>query len=319
MPEENLNFVHFILITLIFGISLISLLLWGMIISRNLKGIPLLERNHTPRFPIRFHLVITTFVLYLLIPVIFLLSSDKFPISNNKAVQDLSMVAMGQSLVFLLGGFVYLFFYRSRVIQYKQQELVPEEENEDVPLEENIFIEPEEVPEIAQQEKAQEELPQQKLSFRDKIEIGYNGFLVGMLPVYAVLFLTFPLRTEEKVNPIFQMVNKDPSFEIYILAIYLAVFVAPFLEELVFRVILQGFFTTTLKLQKWIAIFASAIIFAGFHGIPDAFPLVPLALVLGYIYHETRSYLAVVFMHMFFNGFQIITSGLMIYAESLAG
>jgi membrane protease YdiL (CAAX protease family) len=42
-------------------------------------------------------------------------------------------------------------------------------------------------------------------------------------------------------------------------------------------------------------------VFAGVHGLHDALPLLPLALVLGALYHLRRSYVAIVTAHACFN------------------
>ena len=62
-------------------------------------------------------------------------------------------------------------------------------------------------------------------------------------------------------------------------------------------------------LQTWLqkiappreSLVAVAIIFAAVHRLPDALPLVPLALILGYVYQQRRCFLSIVLIHMLFN------------------
>jgi uncharacterized protein len=74
---------------------------------------------------------------------------------------------------------------------------------------------------------------------------------------------------------------------------------APLSEELLFRVTFQGPLEARLPLS-W-AITIPAFVFAGVHGLHDALPLLPLALVLGALYHLRRSYVAIVTAHACFN------------------
>jgi membrane protease YdiL (CAAX protease family) len=50
------------------------------------------------------------------------------------------------------------------------------------------------------------------------------------------------------------------------------------------------------------------MIFSVVHGVPDCFPLFPLALILGFVYHRTRSFLAVVVLHALFNATNLTLS-----------
>jgi membrane protease YdiL (CAAX protease family) len=79
-----------------------------------------------------------------------------------------------------------------------------------------------------------------------------------------------------------------------------AAFLAPLTEELLYRVLLQGWAQS--HLAPWQAIVASSFVFVAQHSMSDWLPLLPLALILGYVYHRRRSYLAVVVLHALFNG-----------------
>ena len=79
-----------------------------------------------------------------------------------------------------------------------------------------------------------------------------------------------------------------------------------------YRVVLQ---TALEKLaHPRVALIVVAVIFSAMHQLPDAIPLFPLALILGYVYQQRRSYLTVVMIHVLFNGtnllFMILTQEL---------
>ena len=90
-------------------------------------------------------------------------------------------------------------------------------------------------------------------------------------------------------------------------AAVLATILAPLTEELMYRVTLQE------GLEKFApgnaSIWLTALLFAGVHSVngrPDALPLFPLALILGYVYRQTHSYVAVFTLHALFNGLTVI-------------
>ncbi len=55
----------------------------------------------------------------------------------------------------------------------------------------------------------------------------------------------------------------------------------------------------------FIFIAINALLFAVIHGFPDMIALVPLALILGWIYQRTQSYIAIVTTHAAFNTFNL--------------
>jgi membrane protease YdiL (CAAX protease family) len=145
--------------------------------------------------------------------------------------------------------------------------------------------------------------------WRRQLAAGVLGFVAAWLPVLLVLWITQPLRTEERLHPLLRLLSEAPSCEAYFWAILAAVLIAPLAEELIFRVILQG--SLVAKLQPPTAIGITALIFAGAHGFPDSLALVPLALVLGYLYHQRFSYLAIVTTHALFNGTMLALTALL--------
>lgn len=136
------------------------------------------------------------------------------------------------------------------------------------------------------------------------LRCGAVGFLAAFAPVFAVNYLVdrFGWRAEGAKHLLFVILEKSPSHATAGWVILSAVILAPVAEELVYRVILQGWLET--RLSPRAAILFVATIFAYVHlgeGRPDHLPLFPLALILGYVYWRRHSYLAVVALHAAFN------------------
>ncbi len=128
---------------------------------------------------------------------------------------------------------------------------------------------------------------------------GQQAFLAAVIPTFALLAATIFFRHRETQHPFLQMVANAPEEVPLLMMFFITAVIAPLSEELVFRVTLQGWLT-----EQWHArgaIITTAIIFAFVHGWRDGIALIPLALILGYLYHVRRSYLAVVTAHGLFN------------------
>ncbi|MBW3539988.1 MAG: CPBP family intramembrane metalloprotease [Planctomycetes bacterium] len=128
---------------------------------------------------------------------------------------------------------------------------------------------------------------------------GAIGFLASLPPVIAVLLATAAWRSEETQHPLIKLVGGDAALATRILVAISVVIVAPLVEELMYRVVLQT------SLRRWMppaaAIVLTAVLFSAVHGWPDLVPLLPLALVLGYVYEQRHSFAAVVVLHGLFN------------------
>ena len=133
---------------------------------------------------------------------------------------------------------------------------------------------------------------------------GLRGFLAAIVPVYLVMLLTLPLRSEETTHPLLRLLDARGIGNEFVVVAVAAAVIAPLLEELVFRVILQSALVNSCGLRGGLIV--TAIIFAGVHGFPDMVALFPLALLLGIVYHWRRSYLTVVVMHALFNGLNLM-------------
>jgi membrane protease YdiL (CAAX protease family) len=106
-----------------------------------------------------------------------------------------------------------------------------------------------------------------------------------------------------------EMITEYPQLPVQITIIFVAVVIAPLLEEMMFR----GFVQTTIrsyintKNSAWPAIAASSVFFAMMHADPSHWPsLFILGVCLGYSYEKSGSLLRPIFIHFFFNATSII-------------
>lgn len=148
----------------------------------------------------------------------------------------------------------------------------------------------------------------QKLGFRlndrlGQIRDGSVGFLLALIPVMALLFLTQSLRTEEAMHPLFLLLKARPQFSTISWILISAVLIAPLFEELIYRVLFQGWLEDLLPPVA--AILVSSLVFSIVHGFPDCIPLFPLALILGTLFYYRRSYISNVITHALFNGINL--------------
>ncbi|NOX53557.1 MAG: CPBP family intramembrane metalloprotease, partial [Planctomycetes bacterium] len=78
----------------------------------------------------------------------------------------------------------------------------------------------------------------------------------------------------------------------------------PAVEELMFRVVMQSWLRRHVGPTR--AILLTALVFVSMHGPRDAVALIPLALVLGYVFERTGSFWAVAVTHSLFNTYNIV-------------
>lgn len=128
---------------------------------------------------------------------------------------------------------------------------------------------------------------------------GWFGFKLTILPMAVTMALTTPLRTRDSQNPLLRLLADQPEYVTLSLIVFIAAVLAPLSEELIFRVILQGALTAVMPAT--LAIPLVAVAFSAVHGPVDGLALLPLALVLGCVFHRRHSYLSVVVIHGLFN------------------
>ena len=128
---------------------------------------------------------------------------------------------------------------------------------------------------------------------------GWFGFQLAILPMAVAMVVMTPFRTRDTQNPLLTVLadNLDPIT--IALVVFIAVVIAPLSEELIFRVILQGWLRTVLPARG--AIPLVAVSFAAIHGPVDGPALLPLSLVLGGVFERRHSYATVVVIHGLFN------------------
>jgi len=105
-----------------------------------------------------------------------------------------------------------------------------------------------------------------------------------------------------------EMIAEYPQLPLRIMIVFVAVVIAPLLEEMMFR----GFVQTTIrsyiniKNSAWPAIAASAAFFAVMHADAGHWPtLFVLGVCLGYSYEKSGSLLRPIFIHLLFNAVSI--------------
>ncbi len=137
-----------------------------------------------------------------------------------------------------------------------------------------------------------------------EIEQGALAFLLSLPLVLLANIAIRALTQDDTLHPLLETIEQDQSPLLVLLVAANAIVMAPLLEELQFRVILQGWLADRLPIG--VALCVPALLFCSVHRFPDAFALVPLALMLGWLYHHRGSYLGVVTAHALFNVFNLV-------------
>ena len=137
------------------------------------------------------------------------------------------------------------------------------------------------------------------MSWKDQLRVAIGGFCAAVIPMAISMIATLPLRGRETQHSLLKLLMEQPDVAtIGVIAISAAV-AAPLWEELIFRVVLQGWLTSWLTPSVAIPIVAG--LFAFVHGWQNGLALLPLALILGYVFDRRHSYLSVVMIHALFN------------------
>ncbi len=156
----------------------------------------------------------------------------------------------------------------------------------------------------------EEEQPvDESFSFLRELRFAAEVFLAVYLPTAAlkliIVLISMTIVGEPpKSHPFLEMIDAGVSISMIATILIMAVFVAPIVEELQFRVIVLG----GIAQLGWpkLALFGSSILFAFAHGFPDSIALIPLAIGLGYTYLRRRSYVTVMLVHFLFNAFNMV-------------
>ena len=151
--------------------------------------------------------------------------------------------------------------------------------------------------------------PDEPFSFTRELRFATEVFLAAYLPTTAlrllIVLVSIGISGEPpKSHPFLEMLDQGIGVPMIAMILVMAVFVAPVVEELQFRVVALG----GIAQLGWpkVALVFSSILFAFAHGFPDSIALLPLAFALGYTYLRRRSYVTVMLVHFLFNAFNMI-------------
>ena len=98
------------------------------------------------------------------------------------------------------------------------------------------------------------------------------------------------------------------QWQVRALIVFTAVVVVPFVEELIFRGMLQTLLRSYV-IKPWPAIFLASFVFIVFHANPQHWPaLFVLSLCLGYTYEKSGSLFRSIFVHALFNGMSVLAA-----------
>jgi hypothetical protein len=131
-----------------------------------------------------------------------------------------------------------------------------------------------------------------------QVGVGLTVGLATLLPTSLLGAILTPDRDPTDTHILLRTLI-DKGWDFLVPIILAGAVLAPIGEELMFRVIFQGWFAD--RVGKW-AIPLTAGLFCLVHRTADQVLLIPLALSLGLLYEYRRSYLEVVAAHAAFNG-----------------
>lgn len=136
-----------------------------------------------------------------------------------------------------------------------------------------------------------------------------GAYVVSWPVVFAVLALTTLIL--RAIDPTFQPIEHStieflrqadvPRWAV-VLSLINAALLAPIMEELLFRGLLQTALAQHLR-STWVAIAVTAVTFGMIHGDvkQTVLPLIVFGVVLGYVYARSGSLMAAILLHMVFN------------------
>jgi len=134
--------------------------------------------------------------------------------------------------------------------------------------------------------------------------------LLAVWPLMVAMLIATTIMARLLQGPDFEMPQHETlktmteysSVSLQILLVFVAVVVAPLIEEAMFRGMFQTMIRSYLG-RPWLAIIATSALFASVHEDITHWPaLFVLALGLGYAYEKSGSLFRPIFMHALFNG-----------------
>jgi membrane protease YdiL (CAAX protease family) len=153
-----------------------------------------------------------------------------------------------------------------------------------------------------------------KTIFKDFVAALLN--LLAMMPVILVVLILTILAGKLISGPEFVMprhrelneIMAYPQWQVRAIIIITAICVVPFIEEMLFRGMLQTLVRSYTG-RPWRAIIIASLVFAIFHENPQHWPaLFTFGLVLGYAYEKSGSLFRPIFLHLIFNAFSVFST-----------
>lgn len=136
--------------------------------------------------------------------------------------------------------------------------------------------------------------------------LGLAG-VAGLMANTLSTWLNQPVQ--EVAHETLRMLREDPNAQMIVTVIISAVILAPLLEEIVFRGVLQTSLMRLLGGTRWPALLLTGLLFSVTHwwAVPwqGLLPLFVLGLVFGYLYERTGSLLTPILTHAGFNAANI--------------
>lgn len=141
------------------------------------------------------------------------------------------------------------------------------------------------------------------------VKLGIKRYLVVVPLIILAGFVVNLIATYYGVTPemqdVVQWVLEEQSVFILASLIFFGIFVAPLIEEIVFRGFLQPALKNTLGGRY--AVVASASLFAAVHmDVFAALQIFILGMLLGYLYEKTQTLVASVAVHILHNSFTLV-------------
>jgi membrane protease YdiL (CAAX protease family) len=142
------------------------------------------------------------------------------------------------------------------------------------------------------------------------LRVGLVAWLATFVPVYALQALVVVMWGEQTTHPLIETLQNELRPELFAAAFAAAVIAAPIIEEIVFRLLLQGWLEKSAGGSG--AVLISSLMFALAHMAhgPDPVALFFLALVLGGVYYRSHRIIPCMTMHAAFNATSLIGVGL---------
>jgi membrane protease YdiL (CAAX protease family) len=149
---------------------------------------------------------------------------------------------------------------------------------------------------------------------RDFVAALLNLFAVMPVVLGAIILTTiigklilgdkFKLPQHEELKEIIAY----SQWQVRVLIVFTAVVVVPFVEELIFRGMIQTMVRSYI-VKPWPAIFVTSLVFVIFHANPEHWlALFALSICLGYSYEKSGSLLRPIFVHALFNAMSVLAA-----------